>query len=155
MTERVFLGFVADDGKFKLDFPAQFRAYAGRKEFRGEEVEIEFRKRRTKRSDRQNRALWAALTPWAHELGYEPTELKNELMALLWGYEEAASPLTGELRIIPNKSRSSRLSTREMSELMEFAAVKAAETGYVMELPDEFKARKQAARAAKKASRAA
>src|SRR5688572_7424832 len=127
MTDRSFPGFVTDEGKLTLDFPAAFKAFVRR--FAGDEVEIEVRKRRTKRSDRQNRAFWAALTPWAHELGYEPVELKNELMALLWGYTEANSPLTGEMRIVPNKGRSSKLTTHEMSELMEFTAVKAAETG--------------------------
>jgi hypothetical protein len=49
---------------------------------------------------------------------------------------------------VPNKGRSSRLTVTEMSELMEFAAVKAAETGWVMEMPDEFKARKEREQAA-------
>jgi hypothetical protein len=134
-----FIGFVTDTGKLTIDFPKQLQAYV--RQFSGDEVEIEIRKRRTKRSERQNRAFWAALTPWAHELGYEPTELKNELMGLLWGYDEGVSKLTGEVRMVPRKCRSSKLTTKEMSDLMEFAAVKAAETGYVMVLPDEFNQR--------------
>lgn len=142
-----FLGFVRDDGTLTLDTPAAFKAFYRR--FAGDEIELEVRKRRTKRSDRQNAAFWAAITPWAHELGYEPNELKTELMALLWGYDEVSSPLTGELRIVPHKARSSRLTTQEFCELMEFAAVKAAETGYVLLLGEEYKAAK--AEAAKKA----
>jgi hypothetical protein len=141
-----FIGFVKDDGTLTLDAPAAFRAFYRR--FAGDEIEVEIRKRRTKRSDRQNAAFWAAITPWAHELGYEPNELKTELMALLWGYDEVPSPLTGELRVVPTKARSSRLNTQEFCELMEFAAVKAAETGYVLLLGDEYKAAK--AEAAKK-----
>ncbi len=151
MTEGTFYGFVTDAGQLTLDHQAVFRAFV--KRFAGDEVELVVRKRRSKRSLRQNAALWAALTAWSHELGYEPTELKNELLALLWGYETVISPLTGEARIVPNKGHSSQLTTQEFSELMEFAAVKAAETGYVMELPDEFKARKLAE--AKKGRRAA
>jgi hypothetical protein len=136
-----FLGFCDKSGHFAFDVPAAYKAFM--RQQAGKELEVEIRERRSRRSDRQNRAFWAALTPWAHFLGYEPTELKNELMALLWGYEEQPSALTGEMRMVPVKGRSSKLNTQEMSELMEFAAVKAAETGYVMELPDEFKARKQ------------
>jgi hypothetical protein len=137
-----FVGFVDDTGKLELDHKAAFRAFVRR--FAGEEVVLEIHKRRTKRSDRQNRAFWAALTPWAHELGYEPVELKDELLGLLWGYEEHVSKLTGEVRRVPIKGRSSKLTTQEMSDLYEFMAVKAAETGYVMELADEFNARKKA-----------
>lgn len=143
-----FLGFVDHDGKLSLDHQAAFRAYVRR--LTGEEVELEVRKRRTKRSDRLNRAFWAALVPWAHELGYEPTELKDELMALLWGYREVTSALTGEVRIVANKSRSSKLTNPEMCQLYEFMAVKAAETGYVMLLADEFNARKAADAKAKR-----
>lgn len=144
-----FTGFVSDAGRLILDTNAAFLAFA--KRLAGEEVELELRKRRTKRSDRQNAAFWASLTPWSHELGYEPTELKDELLGLLWGYEEHVSKLTGEVRRVPQKGRSSKLTTAEMSELYEFMAVKAAETGYVMVLADEFNARKQAdAKAARK-----
>jgi hypothetical protein len=145
-----FHGFVDQDGKLTLDHRAAFQAYA--KRLAGEEVELEIRKRRTKRSDRQNRAFWSALTPWAHFLGYEPVELKNELLGLLWGYEEVVSKLTGEVRRVPIKGRSSKLTTQEMSELYEFMAVKAAETGYVIELADEFNARKQAESKRKRAA---
>jgi hypothetical protein len=151
MTERTFLGFVTEAGVFRLDQPIAFRAFA--KRFAGYEVEVEIRKKRDKRSDRQNAAFWAALTPWAHDLGYEPNELKDELLALLWGYDDVPSPLTGEIRRIPTKPRSSRLSTQEFCELMEFAAVKAAETGYVMQMPDEYKAAKAKAEAAKQAAK--
>jgi hypothetical protein len=146
-----FIAFVSEDGEtLALDHRKAFKAYY--KRFAGEEVVLSIHKRRTKRSDRQNRAFWAALTPWAHELGYEPVELKDELLGLLWGYEEVVSKLTGEVRRVPNKGRSSKLTTQEMSDLYEFMAVKAAETGYVIELADEFNARKQAESKRKKAA---
>lgn len=152
MTSGTFVAYVDVSGKLTLDHQSAFRAYAAR--FKGCEVEIELRKRRTRRSDRQNRAFWSALVPWSHELGYEPDELKTELMGLLWGTTEHVSPFTGEVRQVPNKGRSSKLTTQEMSALMEFMAVKAAETGYVMELADEFNDRKRAeAKARAKAAR--
>jgi hypothetical protein len=147
-----FIGLVTEDGaKLVLDYPKVFKAHY--RQFAGHEVVVTVKKRRANRSDRQNRAFWAALTPWAHFLGYEPVELKNELLGLLWGYEERVSKLTGETQRVPLKARSSKLTTQEMSELYEFMAMKAAETGYVMELADEFNARKQAE--AKRRSKAA
>ena len=140
-----FRGFTDHDGEFRLDpiDAAKFKAY--RQHFKGEECEFDFRKRRTRRSDQQNKLLWALLTPWAHFLGYEPTELKDELLGLLWGYEEHTSKLTGEVLRVPNKGRSSKLTTAEFSELIDFMAIKAAETGYVMDLPDEARTRTRTA----------
>ncbi len=140
-----FRGFCDESGVFTLDYPEQFRRFVAAK-FKGEEIELEVRKRRTKRSDKQNRLLWALLTPWAHFLGYEPVELKDELLGLLWGYEEHISKLTGEVVRVPNKARSSRLTTAEFTELIDFMAIKAAETGYVMELPSESPRRAKDAR---------
>ena len=139
-----FIGFCEQDGTWALDNQRQFDSYVAAK-FRGEEIEIEVRKRRTRRSDQQNKLLWALLTPWSHFLGYEPTELKDELLGLLWGYEEHTSKLTGEVLRVPNKGRSSKLTTAEFSELIDFMAIKAAETGYVMDLPDEARTRTRAA----------
>ena len=139
-----FVGFVEPDGRLTLDAPKVFKAYVAAK-FKGEEIELEIRRRRTKRSDQQNKLLWALLTPWAHFLGYEPTELKDELLGLLWGYEEHVSKLTGEVVRVPDKGRSSKLTTAEFSELIDFMAIKAAETGYVMDLPSEARTRTRTA----------
>ncbi len=140
----IFRGFCDEAGVFKLDYPEQFRRFVAAT-LKGEEVELEIRKRRTKRSDQQNRLLWALLTPWAHFLGYEPVELKDELLGLLWGYEEHISKLTGEVLRVPNKARSSKLTTAEFTEFIDFMAIKAAETGYVMEMPDERAPKRRAA----------
>lgn len=141
MAEPLVCGADCDDeGRLHLDLPrSQYQALV-RARFRGQRVDVEIRARKAQRSHRQNAAFWAAVTPWARELGYEPNELKDELLGLLWGFDEHPSPLTGEVRRVPVKGRSSKLSTAEFCELMEFAVIKAAETGYVMLLPDEFRA---------------
>lgn len=141
MAEPFICGADCDDtGRLHLDLPvAQYRAIV-RARFQGQRVDVEIRPRKSRRSGAQNAAFWAAVTPWARELGYEPVELKNELLGLLWGYDEHVSPLTGEVRRVPVKGASSKLTTAEFCELMEFAVMKAAETGYVMLLPDEFRA---------------
>jgi hypothetical protein len=52
------------------------------------------------------------------------------------------SPLTGAVVVVPVEPHTSTLNTAQFAELMESAVQVAAETGYVLELPDEWKARK-------------
>jgi len=133
-----------EHGQVRLDMPrAQYLAVC-KARFAGKRVDVEIRERKSRRSLSQNALFWALLTPWAAELGYTPEELKDELLGLLWGYEEQPSPLTGEIRRVPRKARSSKLNTAEFTELIDFMVMKAAETGYVMELPDELKAARKA-----------
>ena len=135
-----FHGFCDDAGKFTLDYPRAFTAYVSR--FKGEEVTIEVYKRRTKRSDKQNRAWHAALTPWADFLGYDIEELKDELLGIVFGYHEVTSPVSGEVRQVLAEPHSSRLDTQKFALLMERTVEIAAGTGFVIELPDEWKQRR-------------
>lgn len=135
-----FVGFVEDDGRLTLDHKAAFLAFV--KRFRGEEVELELRKRRTKRSDRQNKALHAMLTPWSHGEGYPMDELKRDLLIAVFGSQEVTSPITGEVVMVPTKPHTSQLTTAECAEFVGRVVEIAAGCGVILELPDEFKARK-------------
>jgi hypothetical protein len=132
------------EGQLHLDMQRKQVSAILKARFGGKRVELEVRERKSKRSDRQNRAFHAAITPWAHELGYAVEELKRDLLGLCWGYYEqkSKSKLTGEEHLVPLKPHTSKLNTKEFSDLMEFTVMKAAETGYVMPLPDEFKEQK-------------
>lgn len=142
-----FLGFVKDDGRLELDNRAAFLAYV--RKFKGEEVELEIRKRRTKRSDRQNRAFHAMVTPWANEEGWAIDDLKRELMGEVFGRKEFTSPVTGEMSWTPLKFHTSKLTVQEFNLLMERAVEIAAGCGVILQLPDEYLAeRKKRARAA-------
>jgi hypothetical protein len=134
----VFSGDCDARGRISFDIPAQVTAYC-RAHFAGARVDVEIRRRKARRSDRQNRAFHASLMPWARELGYHVEELKDELLGLVWGYEERVSRLTGEVTRHLVKPHTSHLTTAEFSELMAFTVIKAAETGYHMLLPDEFR----------------
>lgn len=142
MIERVFQGFVGEDGKFALDFPAQFYAYVGRKEFRGEEVEIEFRKRRAKRSDRQNRGFHACIAPWAHEEGHNVDDLKRDVLREVFGTREVTNAITGEIGHELAEPHTSRLDVHKFCFLMERTVEIAAGCGVLLQLPDEYKAAK-------------
>ena len=145
----LFHGFCDDDGTFKLDFPSAFKAYVA-KRFKGEEITIEVYKRRTKRSDRQNKFLHAALAGWARDLGYDIEDLKDALLEQVFGLREMVNPLSGEVKHALAQPHTSTLTTAQFSELCERMIEIAAGTGYIIELPEEFKARK-----AKEARRAA
>lgn len=145
-----FVG-VVQDGKVLLDWRKQFDAYVT--QFEGEEVVLEIRKRRSKRSDKQNRALHACLGRWAAEKGHDVEEIKDDLLALLWGYHVRQSRITGEVVKSLVKPHTSRLNTQEFCDLFDLAAEEAAKDGHYMLMPDEYLAAK--ADAAKKAAKAA
>lgn len=117
--------------------------------FAGQRVDVEVRRRKSRRSLAQNKWLHAAFDGWAAHLGYTVDELKREVLALAFGTEEVRSPLTQDVRIVLRQPHTSTLNTEQFCLLMEHAMVTAAETGYVIEEPEEWKARMAKARAAR------
>lgn len=149
-----FLGFVTAEGKLLLDFPSQFKAFA--KRFAGDEVEIELRKRREKRSLRQNAGFHAMIEPWCREEGHRVDELKRDLLREIFGHDEYVSPITKAISLVPAKAHTSGLTVQEFCLLIEETMRIAAECGYVLVSPEEYKlakaeAEKQAAKKAKAA----
>lgn len=131
------------DGRVAFDVPAAVTAYCKAK-FAGLRVDVEIRARKGKRNDRQNRAFHACLTRWSQAIGgYPVDDIKRELLGLQWGYIVQQSPITGEITKRLVKPHTSRLNTAEFAELFDLAAIEAAKTGHVMEMPDEFIQRRQ------------
>jgi hypothetical protein len=119
-----------------LDFPNVYRAYLRR--FPADtELEVELRRRSSKRTLRQNNAFWALITPWAHELGVDPDDLKRDLLGLTFGMKEIVSGITGEVRQVPVQPHSSHLSVADFCTLIDRTMELAAGAGYVMEAPAE------------------
>jgi hypothetical protein len=137
-----FVGFVREDGsRLDFDFPSAYRAFIQR--LAGEEVEIEIRKKRTKRTLKQNAYLHAAIAPFAEHLGYTVEELKLALLGECFGFHQVGGVT------LPMKLHTSGLSTQEFVEITELLIQKAAEEGVMILYPEEFKAqKKKAARAA-------
>lgn len=138
-----------EQGVVHLDIPAAQHRALCRARFAGQRVDVEIRHRKSKRSIDQNAWMHAAFKGWSDFLGYGVDELKREMLALVFGTDEVTSPLTGEVRIALKEPHTSGLNTAQFCELMERAMVEAANTGYLIEEPDEWKKRK-AAEAAKK-----
>ena len=148
MDAPAFLGLVDDSGRVHPDFPRQFHGYC--KRFVGDEVEIIVRKRKTKRSDRQNRAMWALLHEWArNQEGTTVGSLKDDVMGITFGWTDP-SPMTG--RVYPRCPNTSNLSVEDFCTVIEAILQLAAEhSGVVLLAPDEYrKANDAAARKAAK-----
>lgn len=153
MSSPAFVAFV-QDGKPRLDFPSQFFAYV--KRFEGEEIEITVSKRKAQRTDRQNRALHAMLTPWAHEAGYSLDELKRALMGEVFGWQTQRNPITGQDAQVPVRPHTSALNVADFCHLIDEALRIAAECGVILVAPDEYrKAKEAAAKQAVRTGRAA
>ena len=90
VIEKTFPGDCDERGRIAFDIPAAVTAYC-RAKFAGQRVDVEIRPRKAKRSDKQNRAFHAAITPWARELGYHVEELKDELLGLVPSLNEDAT----------------------------------------------------------------
>jgi hypothetical protein len=130
------VGLVTEDGKkLMLDYPDQFKAeYA---HFAGYEVEVEIRKKRTKRSLKQNAFLHAAIKPFADHCGYTVEELKLALLGECFGYHQVNGVT------LPVKLHTADLSTQEFCDITELLMQKAAEENILILAPDEFRREKK------------
>ena len=104
----------------------------------GEQVEWTLRKKRTQRSLDQNAAWWGLIVPAiAEEVGYDRSEYDEchyALVARFFGTH--TDKITGAT--VPN-ARSSKLSTKEFSELIDGTVKWAAqELGIVVPMPDDL-----------------
>ena len=156
IDQREFHGHLTADGGVVWDFPAQVKAYR-RRLFATTDGQVtgQFYPMRSKRSDRQNRALWALLNAWCREAdqGWRPDDLKDAVMAQVFGTIEVTNPITGEIGRALAKPHTSTLTVSEFCAVIEAILELAAtsEPSVFLDAPDEFrkakeKERKQAAR---------
>ena len=155
---REFHGWVTPDGKVEWDFPAQVVAWR-RKLSGGTRTAISatFYEFRSKRTDRQNRALWALLTAWCKEAdqGWRPDDLKDAVMAHVFGTIEVTNPITGEVGKALARPHTSSLNVTDFCTVIEAILELAAtsEPSVFLESPEEYrkakeKAQKQAVKVA-------
>ena len=133
-----FTGFVSDAGKLTLDWPTQFRAYL--KHLAGQEVEIDIRKRRSKRSTRQNNYWHGVVLPLLCEhTGYTPDEMHEALKAKFLGVEDLS---TGLRKI----GSTAKLTTLDFADLTDRVVLWSAEHLGVIIPPPEPDVRKRGTR---------
>jgi hypothetical protein len=133
----LFIGTVDEQGRVHADFPSKMHEF-NRAHFAGHEVEIEIRKRRSKRSLKQNAAYHAAIAPLAEHLGYTTEELKLAMLGGCFGWHEE-----GHLKGLPLRLHTSDLNTEEFSDLMAYTNQIAAEHDVLILDPSQWKAAKR------------
>lgn len=146
-----------ESGDLKFAFAQQQRAYCLKTFGPGACLDVEIREHRDKRSDRQNRALWALLTEWcrAADQGWRPDDLKDVMLGRVFGTIERVMPLTGEIVHVNAEPHSSKLNVTKFCALIEGILETAAmsEPAVYLMAPDEYRLAKE--QAAKKQARAA
>ena len=141
MIEREFHGRVDAAGRVTWDFPQQVAAYRRYLFARTADgaITASFYPARSKRTDRQNRALHAMLTPWAKERGWTVDALKDALLGIAFGHIEQVAPLTGEVVKVLAEPQSSHLDVARFCVLIETVLQTAAEDDYWLDAPDEYR----------------
>lgn len=147
----VFEILVDERGRPKFAHPPQGYAYLRR--FAGQLIVGQFYEFRAKRSDRQNRAFHALITPWALTRGWAIETMKQWLLSRAFGWLEIVDPETGEVIKVLAEPHTSKLNVTKFCTLIETVLELAAYDGLVLQAPDEYRRAKEAA--AKQAERAA
>jgi hypothetical protein len=120
MTTPIWMGRCEPDGQLRLDSSKLFRSYVATL---AGPVEVIVRRRRTKRSARQNNYYWGVIIKTiSGHTGYDFDEC-HELLALRFLPREEC-PLTH----MPRRLRTPERSTKEFSEYCENIRVFAAST---------------------------
>jgi hypothetical protein len=152
----VFLGVVDAEGRVRLDFPQQQRAYCKRK-LAGQCVDVIIAPQGALKTRLQESGFHAMISPWARAEGLSIEDLKRDLLREIFGLREHVNPITGEVVMVLREPHTSTLNRAKYSELIERTLDIAAECGHVLEAPNEYteRKRKDAERAAKKKAKAA
>jgi len=138
----VFVGKVDADGRIHLDFPAQQRAYC-RAKYAGQCVDVIVAGPGALKTRLQEAGFHAMITPWARSEGHRIDDLKRDILREVFGEQEHANPITGEISMVLRESHTSTLSRAKYAELIERTLEIAAECGVVLEAPREYRERKE------------
>ena len=125
-------GEVDADGVVHLDIPAAQHRAACRARFAGQRVDVEIRRRKSKRSLRQNAYWWGVVIPMlAEHCGYSGEEMHDALKAKFLGREDLER---GLMRI----GSTAALSAADFAALVDRVVLWAAEDlGVIIPLPNE------------------
>lgn len=148
----VFTGACDADGVIHLDHPQQQRAYC-KKKHAGECVDILIAPQGLLKSRLQEMGFHAMISPWARDEGHRIEDLKRDLLRAVFGEFDHTDPITGKTEKVLAEPSTSKLSRGKYSELIDRTLEIAAECGYVLVAPSEYREQKE--REAKKRRSAA
>jgi len=138
----VFVGTVSEDGRVHLDNPTQFRNYC-KARLKGQAIDLIIAPMGLEKTRNQQAGFHAMITPWAREEGHRIDDLKRDLLRAVFGEMEHVNPITGEMTMVLVEPHTSKLSRGKYSTLIERTLQIAAECGYVLEAPSEYRERKE------------
>lgn len=104
------------------------------KQFEGKDVEITFERKRSKRSDNQNRYWWSCMTILGSELGYRKDEM-HEICKFMFLKTEKVDEKTGEA--FQYLRSSTELNKMEFADMTSNLIQWASEHGIILPLPNE------------------
>jgi hypothetical protein len=139
----IFLAVIAPDGSIRFDFPAQQKGYC-RTKLAGQCVDVIVAPQGLAKSRLQEKGFHAMIQPWAREGGHRIDDLKRDLLREIFGEQERTNPITGEVVMGLREPHTSKLTRAQYSELIERTLDIAAECGFVLMAPDEYRRRKEA-----------
>jgi hypothetical protein len=123
-------------GQWKFDFPKAVDAYIAAT-FKGCELDIDIREAGSSRTRAQERGYHAMIRPWHTAKGVDVADCKRYVLGVIWGYRDELNPWTGERLLV--EPRTSGLGKKKYSELIERTMELAAQDGYVLMAPDEYR----------------
>lgn len=138
----VFPGTIDADGRVHLDLPTVQRAYCKRK-LAGQAVDVIIAPIGLMKSRLQEKGFHAMITPWARDGGHRIDDLKRDLLREIFGTVEHTNPITGEVTDVLAEPHTSKLSRGKYAELIERTLEIAAECGFVLEAPQEYRERQE------------
>lgn len=155
----IHYAIIEDDGSLTFEFPKQQRAYCKARYGSRGCVDVEIREHRAKRTDRQNRAMWALLNDWCTKAdqGWRPDDLKDAVMGIVFGTIEIRKPLTNEVARVPARISTSALNVTDFCKVIDAILELAAtsEPSVWLQAPDEHRRAKEQLRKADAKKRAA
>lgn len=138
----VFVGTVDNEGRVRLDFPAQQRNYCKAK-LAGQPVDVIIAPQGHAKTRAQESGFHAMITPWAREEGHRVDDLKRDLLRAVFGEMEHTNPITGEVSMVLREPHTSKLNRAQYCELIERTLELGAECGVVLIAPDEYRRMKE------------
>lgn len=133
----VFTGVVDTEGRIRLDFPAQQRAFC-KKTLAGQCIDVLIAPAGLAKTRDQEKGFHAMIAPWAKAEGHQVDDLKRDLLRHVFGEREHVNPITGEVVMVLREPHTSKLSRAKYSELIERTLEVAGACGVVLVAPHEW-----------------
>lgn len=132
-------GFLDDQARMQWDEPQAVGAFLRRLGLAGKRVEVLFREEHGGRTKAQSDGFHAMVSRWARDRGIGIESLKQWLLGEVFGMVDFVHPRTGVVVEVLAEPHTSDLTKAQFSHLIEETLRLAAEDGYALTAPDEYR----------------